>query len=269
MPPTTLLRLKVGSVPVSIELDSGAFTPQTLQRYRPFLTTARPEYRIALTRSAKVGYFPWQPRLQREGKRWTCRASDFSWERSGRTATATIKQTDQALDSFLRTFYSNVCGDASAQIFHSAALSWSGKGYLFAGVSGAGKTTLSRAIEGERGVSRLTDELAWVSRGASEFTVNATPFWGLFRVPENGGQAPLKKIFFLRKGRGGPSAVRLTPKDAQRRLMRCLVNFTHDSSQIADGWDFVLDLTRQVPCAELIWHRTDPPRNVLTAVEGL
>lgn len=84
-------------------------------------------------------------------------------------------------------------------VVHSAGHVVGGKGLVFPGVSGAGKSTISRIAGGRPGWSPLSDDRTIVATGPEGPRVFGTPWPGEGRVAAN-ARAPLARIFFLEKG---------------------------------------------------------------------
>src|SRR4029077_15516862 len=83
-------------------------------------------------------------------------------------------------------------------LLHSASAIRNGKAFLFAGVSGAGKTTISRLAP--PGVALLSDEISYVRRQDHGYTAFGTPFTGeLAKLGEN-TSAPVAALYLLAQG---------------------------------------------------------------------
>jgi hypothetical protein len=100
-------------------------------------------------------------------------------------------------------------------LLHAAGVVVGGKGYLFAGRSGAGKSTISNEFHA-RGAEVLSDDRVAVRKIGGEFRVFGTPWSGEAELAEN-RDLPLGGIFFLRHGRED-STVRLLPAEAVGRM---------------------------------------------------
>lgn len=125
----------------------------------------------------------------------------------------------------------------------------SGRGLLFVGQSGAGKTTIARLWEGMRGITVLSDDRIILRRVGGRFTMYGTPWHGeaALAVP---AAAPLAGVFFLEHGAAN-ALLPMRGAAAATRLFASGFPPFHDR----DGLDFTLaflgDLAAEVPCHEL------------------
>jgi hypothetical protein len=124
-----------------------------------------------------------------------------------------------------------------------------GRGWLFVGQSGAGKTTLSRLWRDEPGVTLLSDERIILRGEADGVWMYGTPWHGDGHI-SSPGRARLDRIFFLRHGaRNELHAV--APTGVVARLFACGFTPFHDAA----GLDFTLELlgeiARRCRCEEL------------------
>ena len=86
-----------------------------------------------------------------------------------------------------------------AEIHACGIIDSNGHGHLFAGQSGAGKTTIARIWEGEPGVTLLSDDRIILRKERKKIWMYGTPWHGEagFALP---AAAPLTHIYFLQKG---------------------------------------------------------------------
>jgi hypothetical protein len=91
-------------------------------------------------------------------------------------------------------------------VVHACGVEDGGRGYLFAGNSANGKSTLARLWH-DRGATVLNDDRIIVRERDGVFRMYGTPWHGTFDVT-SGKALPVDKIFFLRHGREN----RLAPK---------------------------------------------------------
>jgi hypothetical protein len=88
--------------------------------------------------------------------------------------------------------------DRGALIVHACGIAWQGKGYLFVGASGVGKSTTARLWKAA-GASVLNDDRVVLEASCAGAFIHPTPWVGEY--PEVNGEAvPLAAIYLLRKG---------------------------------------------------------------------
>ncbi len=265
------LDLEAGGLSVSLEVDSVSLMADAQERYAPFLTRSPAAYRLGLdvVPSNALERDGWTPSVSREGRFLRCRSPLFSWriDRASGRGRGALKPTAQALDGVLRTLFAGLSPFEDRLLLHAAAVAVRGKGYLFVGPSGAGKTTLSSYLARIPGVRVLTDELVLVGEESDRLVLFGTPFWGEFRPPQRRGWAPLAGLFFLAKSRMGTRIETLDFARAHSSLLKCLVAFHRDRGMLERSWEMVLALLRARPARRLAWRKGDPPEAVLKAVE--
>lgn len=126
------------------------------------------------------------------------------------------------------------------EVHASGVVTSDGRGFLFAGASGAGKTTVSKLWRQERGVTILSDERIILRADAHGVWMYGTPWHGDGHIAHP-GRARLERIFFLRHGaRNALAPVAATAAIA--RLFACGFTPFHD----AEGLDFSLRFLGEV-----------------------
>lgn len=155
---------------------------------------------------------------------------------------------DYVVDSAIRVMFSYRLLEQDGVLLHAAGMVKDGKGYLFAGESNAGKSTVARCSSKISTV--LSDDLtiAYLTRqGGSIF---GTPFFGEFSTGGTNVSAPLAGIYFLRKA----TANKLVPLDSNRTLTRFLKSvmfFGQDRATTAKVLQLATRFCQCVPCYEL------------------
>jgi hypothetical protein len=139
--------------------------------------------------------------------------STRDWNPGARRGLIRQSCSPYAIDCVLRTVHSLILARQGGFLVHAAsAIRGGGKAFLFSGVSGAGKTTISRLAPPD--VTLLTDEISYVRREGNRYLACGMPFAGeLARVGEN-QSAPLGALFLLEKGLHN----RIEPVEALRKL---------------------------------------------------
>ncbi|MBW1988181.1 MAG: hypothetical protein JRI97_01405 [Deltaproteobacteria bacterium] len=102
-------------------------------------------------------------------------------------------------------------------LVHAAGFAYKGRGFLFPGRSGAGKTTLARLARGHGELSAFTDDRGAVTAGPAGPVCHGTPWAGEAGVAKN-VSLPLSGLLFLAHGQT-PRLTRLKKGEALRRLL--------------------------------------------------
>jgi hypothetical protein len=124
-----------------------------------------------------------------------------------------------------------------------------GAGYLFAGQSGAGKTTIARLWTAERGATVLSDDRVIVRQDEDGFWLHGTPWHGEAPLASP-DRARLAQVFLLRQH--ADHELRAIPRAAAAaRLFAASFPPFHDASALAFTLRFLDALTAGVPSGEL------------------
>ncbi|MBN1422753.1 MAG: hypothetical protein JXP34_28515 [Planctomycetes bacterium] len=130
-----------------------------------------------------------------------------------------------------------------------------GRGHLFVGHSGAGKTTMARLWEGKPETRILSDDRIVLRRTAGTIWMFGTPWHGEagYAAPS---ATPLSRVHFLGRAEDparAPEAIPLEPSDAAARLFaRCFVPF-HCAGAIGAALDVIAQVASTVPAYELVY----------------
>jgi hypothetical protein len=148
----------------------------------------------------------------------------------------------------LRIVHTLVLAQQGGFLAHSASAIRNGKSFLFAGVSGAGKTTISRLAPPD--VTLLTDEISYVRKQDAGYVAYGTPFTGeLAKLGEN-VSAPLAALYLLAQGsenRIDP----IPPGEAARSLLANLLFFAEDEELVQSMFHSAFEFVSRVPVSRL------------------
>jgi hypothetical protein len=134
-------------------------------------------------------------------------------------------------------------------ILHSACIMFNNKAYLFAGVSGSGKSTISLLWQKDNDAEVLTDERVLIRQFHDGIWGFGTPWHGTEKIHKNRG-ASIDKIFFIKHGNENKATL-LRKLDAANRLMvRCFPAFWNTEG-MKFALDFCLMIAEKVQCYEL------------------
>lgn len=168
------------------------------------------------------------------------------WENTflkGRLKSLSLLPTDQIL-------LSRVLADREGCYLHSCGVSFNGKGILFPGHSGAGKSTIAKMLMNH--ADTLCDDRIIVRRWNNGFRIHGT--WSHGDIPEiSANSAPLRAILFLNKSSDNRLILVPHKKQVIGRLIGPLVR----PLLTADWWDKILRLTArlssEIPCYDLYY----------------
>jgi hypothetical protein len=148
-----------------------------------------------------------------------------------------------------RVLFVNIVTHGLGVMLHACGVVLDGKGYLFAGPSNAGKTTLARLWAEFGDATVLGDECLILRRKGDRFWVYGTPWVGeagLFS-PEG---VPVEGIFHIRHAAGNTLA-RTPIKQAVEQLLGQTILTPYDPFAVEYGLDFCLDFVHEVPAHDL------------------
>jgi hypothetical protein len=135
------------------------------------------------------------------------------------------------------------------EVHGSGLVSADGTGTLFAGQSGAGKTTMAGLWLAEPGVTILSDERVVLRQEGDDIWMYGTPWHGDGRIA-NPGRARLRRVFFLRHAeRNRVAAVSATESIA--RLFSCGFAPFHDRRGLDYTLQFLEQVVNRCTCTEL------------------
>ncbi|MFZ2059559.1 MAG: hypothetical protein WAU82_00980 [Candidatus Binatus sp.] len=187
---------------------------------------------------------------------WTINRGDFRAQWDPVSMRGSVRQAayPYAIDAVMRIVHSLVLAERGGFLVHSASAVRNGRAFLFSGVSGAGKTTISRLAPPD--VTLLTDEISYVRRFGERYQACGTPFAGdLGRAGEN-ISAPIAGLYLLVQGRHNVAS-RIGAADAARRLLRNILFFADDANRVEQLFGSACDFVSRVPVYELTFQRDE------------
>jgi hypothetical protein len=245
--------IEIGRIPISLSTDNAAFHDLLRQRYRGFLSTAHPEFELEFRLAENGSVSDEDVRVWHEGADWRIERGDFRARWNPQTGRGSVEQnaSPYAPDSVLRIVHSLVLASRGGFLLHSASAICEGRACLFSGVSGAGKTTITRLAPPD--VTLLTDEISYVRPDASGYEAFGTPFAGDLAKPGENCAAEVSALFFLEQGVAN-RIEELPPAEALRRLLRNILFFADDSCLIAKLLTTACDFVTRVPSRLLTFY---------------
>lgn len=256
--------VEIGGMPIVLQPSDPKFCDVLESRYEAFATrnvavdtTSNSVCNFEIHLDPRGRASDEDARVTRDGSLWNFRRGDFDATWNPRTGHGRITQCPNpySIDTVLRITHSLVLAEQGGFLLHAASAIRNNRAFLFAGVSGAGKTTMSRLAPSDATV--LTDEISYVRRGCDKngdknYVAYGTPFAGeLARVGAN-TSAPLEALYLLVQGPEN----RIEPiskTDAARAIMRHVLFFAEEKELVAKVFDSVLEFVSRVHVAQLIF----------------
>lgn len=167
-------------------------------------------------------------RVYREGAVWRMVRGDFSasWDPLLRVGRVRQAASPYAIDTVLRLIHTLLLAPEGGFLLHAASATCGGRAVIFPGVSGAGKTTMSRLAPAD--VRVLTDEISYIRRVGEDYVAYGTPFAGeLARNGEN-VRAPIDTVYLLAQGPENRVDT-LSGMAAAREILACVLFFAEDA----------------------------------------
>jgi len=248
-----MVSIQIGGVSVGIVSDSTAFLEMLERRYAGFVVPAGSsdfELEVVLHEPLETAGADEDVRVTRLREDWVLQRGDFyaTWNPS--TARGKVFQSNNpyAIDSVLRIVHTLILAPRGGFLVHAASSIRNGCAFLFAGISGSGKTTISRLAPAD--AKLLTDEISYVRRDADQYWACGTPFAGeLARVGEN-LSAPVKILFLLQQGPENRIAP-VASADAARLLLRHILFFAADPDLVKLVFQSACEFAEKVPVRRL------------------
>jgi len=244
--------VEIGAMPVLVRTNSAEFLEILQTRYGGFLNPAAqpvfefdveivPPGRITAEEDLSVRF---------EDGRWVLERGDFHAELDPCLRRGRIRQAANpyAIDAAFRILHSLLLSRQGGLLVHAASAVRHGRAFLFAGVSGTGKTTISRLAPPD--ATLLTDEISYLRREGEGYVAYGTPFAGELAQAGENVRAPLATLYLLAQGPEN----RIEPvgaADAARAVLESVLFFAHDAALVGQVFDSVCEVVRRVPVQRL------------------
>jgi hypothetical protein len=249
------IAIEIGGMAIALHTQDLGFRQLLEDRYAGFVEVgSHPEFEfdIDLFDPAETKHADDDVQVSLQDGQWLLRRGDFHAQWDARAGRGSIRQSRSpyAVDSVLRIVHTLILARQGGFLLHAASAIRGGRAFLFAGVSGAGKTTISRLAPSD--VALLTDEISYVRRAGNAYQAWGTPFAGeLARVGENQA-APLSTLFLLEKGSEN-RIEKVAAAEAIRLLLRNILFFAEDSELVSLVFRSACEFVEKIPVSRLIF----------------
>jgi hypothetical protein len=240
-------------MPILLRTQDASFHQLLKSRYAGFVSSsarAAFEFDVDLAAPCEEMQADDDVQVRMQDGQWYLRRGDFRAQWDPQAGRGRIRQSANpySIDSVLRIVHTLILAREGGFLLHAASCIRNGRAFLFSGVSGAGKTTISRLAPPD--VTLLTDEISYVRREGEGYRACGTPFAGeLARVGEN-CSAPLAALYFLEKGPRN----RIDPvgtAEAVRALLRNTLFFAEDGELVKSVFRSACEFVNRVPAQRL------------------
>ena len=246
------LVITIGGMPVRVNTTDPTFLTMLQDRYAGYVFSsgeAEIEFDVEIAGHSFADPDADVHVSQHDG-RWTLERGDFraEWEPSQRHGWIRQTANPYSIDAVLRIVHTLILARQGGFLLHSASAIRNGKAFLFAGVSEAGKTTISRLAPPD--VTLLTDEISYVRKQNGGYLAYGTPFTGeLAKLGEN-VSAPVSALYLLAKGSEN-RIDSVTPGEATRSLLANLLFFAEDEELVQATFHSAFEFVNRVPVSRL------------------
>jgi hypothetical protein len=247
--------VEIGGIPIALSTADEVFFDLLRQRYDGFLSSSHPQFELEfdLTATSPVTDDDVCVHRNHENGEWILERGDFRARWDPATGRGIVRQNSNphSLDSVIRIVHSLILAERGGFLLHAASAICDGGACLFSGVSGAGKTTMTRLAPPD--VTLLTDEVSYLRPSAVGYRAFGTPFAGELAKAGENCAAPVAALFFLEQGPEN-RIDELPSADAVRRLMRNTLFFAEDKALVERLFATACDFAARVPIRRLTFY---------------
>ena len=249
------ISIEIGGMAIALRTQDSAFRQLLENRYAGFINpSASPqfEFDIDLFEPSQTSQADDDVEVRLQDSEWFFQRGDFRAHWNPKLGRGHVQQSRNpyAIDSVLRIVHTLLLARQGGFLVHAASAIHGGRAYLFAGVSGAGKTTISRLAPPD--AILLSDEISYVRRGGGHYKACGTPFAGeLAKLGEN-QSAPLSTLFLLEKGPEN-RIEEVSSVEAIRLLLRNILFFADDRELVGLVFRSACEFVEQVPIRRLVF----------------
>ena len=247
--------IDIGGMPVLVRNESPEFLQMLEGRYSGFVNAEVPaafEVEVELVPPGRISEDE-DVAVRFAHGWWIIERGDLraEWDPGSRRGRIVQSQNPYSIDTALRIIHSLILAREGGLLVHAASAVRNGRAFLFAGVSGAGKTTISRLAPPDARL--LTDEISYVRRNGTGYLAHGTPFAGELAEPGKNIKAPLAALYFLEKGPRN-AVEQICQSAAAGRLLENVLFFAKDPELVQRVFESACELVRSVPVYRLTFY---------------
>ena len=245
--------IEIGGVPILVRTESPEFFGILQERYGGYVNpSAEPLFAldVEIVPPGSTADPDAEVIVRFADGRWVMERGDFYAEWNPGLRCGYIRQAayPYAMDAVLRILHSLLLARQGGILVHAASAVRNGRAFLFAGVSGAGKTTIARLAPPD--ATLLTDEISYVRQDGDGYRAFGTPFAGELAKPGENISAPVAAVYFLNQGPENRIEA-ITTAEAGRTLLRNILFFAEDADLVKLVFDAACEFVSKVPVYRL------------------
>jgi hypothetical protein len=246
------LHISIGQIPLSLFIPGENLHDRALTRYSGFEETRAEGLPIFFGKGSQ-GDFDRDPSTEVSSATFSYVLDDALVRLDSSRAEFHGVRHEYALDSLLRILLTMILLPRRGFLLHAATVVRDGRAYVFAGRSGAGKSTVASLSPAG---TVLTDEISLLRFTDGGWHAYGTPFWGEFRAAGLNEHYPIAGIFALAQA-SEDRIEPLAPKEILRALLPCVLFFTSNPEANRALLHMLLGIAQQIPCHRLYFRRND------------
>lgn len=249
--PPASTTIEIGGIAVRLRPDKSGFDEVLSARYAGFLSeNPRPlsEFEVLLESSPVSTESELQ--VSKHGCVWRIERGGLAaeWNAVSRRGWVRQEPNPYSIDAVLRIVHTLLLAEEGSFLLHASSVVRNGRAFLFTGVSGAGKTTISQLAP--RDAILLTDEISYVRRDGDGYRAYGTPFAGSLQRPGENISAPIAGAFLLEKCLENRIEC-VEPATAARSLLRNILFFARDNDLVNRVFEAAVEFVSRVPVRRL------------------
>jgi hypothetical protein len=244
--------IEIGGLPVRLRVADPEFIALLRKRYAGFVTTTsepRFEFDIDL-QPPGMEYQDQDVEVVFDAGKWSLSRGDFRAEWNPAAGCGRIRQTANpySIDAVMRILHTLLLAREGGFLLHASSASVGGRAVLFAGVSGAGKTTMARLAPPS--ATLLTDEVSYVRKLPEGYFAYGTPFVGELNTPGENVKVPVGVLYLLKQG--PVNQIETVPEQvAIRALLESILFFARDPELVKLVFETAAEFVRKAPVRQL------------------
>lgn len=245
--------IEIGGIAIRLRPDKPGFDEVLSTRYAGFLgehALPSTEFEVLLQGSAVSAES--ELKVSKRGSLWRIERGDLAaeWNVASRRGWIRQQPNPYSIDAALRVVHTLLLAEEGGFLLHASSVVRNGRAFLFTGVSGAGKTTISQLAPED--ATLLTDEISYIRRSGDGYHAYGTPFAGSLQKPGENISAPIAGTFLLDKGREN-CVQSIETATAARFLLRNILFFAQDADLVNRVFEAALEFVSRVPVRRLVF----------------